>query len=118
MQLLFRWLIATLAIIIAAYLLPGVHVAGVFAALVVAIVVGLINALIRPLILILTLPLNILTFGLLTFVINAFMIMLAARIVEGFAVDSFWWALLFSIVLTLVGSILKGAAEPEHKTNI
>jgi putative membrane protein len=110
MPLLIHWLLSALAIMIAAYILPGVHVATFFSALVVAVILGLINVFIRPLLLILTLPINILTLGLFTFVINALMIMLAANIVKGFSVDSFWWAMLFSIVLTLVGSLLKGAA--------
>lgn len=111
MPILIYWLLSALAIIITAYILPGVHVATFFSALVVAVILGLINVFIRPLLLILTLPINILTLGLFTFVVNALMIMLAANIVKGFSVDNFWWAMLFSIVLTLVGSLLKGAAS-------
>lgn len=109
MPIIIHWLLSALAIIIVAYILPGVHVATFFSALVVAVILGLINVFIRPLLLILTLPINILTLGLFTFVINALLILLAANIVKGFSVDGFWWAMLFSILLTLVGSLLKGS---------
>ena len=102
MRFLLQWLVSGLAIIITAYLLPGVAVAGFFAALVTALVIGLINAVIRPILILLTLPLNILTLGLFTLVINALLIMLAAACVPGFTVRGFWWALLFGIVLAIV----------------
>src|ERR1051325_3026076 len=106
MSFLIHWLVSTLAIAITAYLLPGVSISGFGAALVAALVLGLINAFLRPLILVLTLPINILTLGLFTFVINALLVMLAGAIVPGFKVKNFWWALLFSIVLTIVGFAL------------
>lgn len=102
MGFLFNWLISGLAIVIAAYLLPGIRLSGFFAALVTALVLGLINAVIKPVLLLLTLPLNILTLGLFTLVINALLILLTGKIVPGFQVDGFWWALAFSVVLTLV----------------
>jgi putative membrane protein len=102
MAFLVNWLVSALAIGITAYLLPGIELQGAFAALVTALILGLINAFVRPLLLILTLPLNVLTLGLLTFVINAFLILLTAAIVPGFLVAGFWWALLFSLVLGLV----------------
>jgi len=97
-----HWLMTTIAILIAAYLLPGVTVKGFVAALVTALVLGLINTFIRPILLILTLPINILTLGLFTFVINALLIMLTTAVVPGFDVRNFWWALLFSFVLSLI----------------
>lgn len=106
MGLLLQWLISGLAIIITAYLLPGVRVTGVFAALVAALILGLINTFIRPVLVLLTLPLNILTLGLLTLVINALLIMLAAAVVPGFAVRGFWWALLFGLVLAVINFVL------------
>ena len=102
MKFLINWLIFTLAIIITAYLLPGVMIEGVFAAMIAALVLGLINAFVKPLIIILTLPINILTLGLLTFVINALIIMLTSLLVPGFSVLGFWWALVFSLVLSIV----------------
>ena len=106
MGFLVQWVVSGLAIIITAYLLPGVAVAGFLAALVTALVLGLINAIIRPILILLTLPLNILTLGLFTLVINALLIMLAATVVPGFAVQGFWWALLFGVVLAVVNFAL------------
>ena len=106
MSFLFHWLIRALAIVITAYLLPGVRLSGFFAALVTALVLGLVNTFIKPLLLLLTLPLNILTLGLLTFVINAMLILLTSALVPGFAVSGFWWALLFSMVLSIINYAL------------
>ncbi|RJQ36175.1 phage holin family protein [Candidatus Parcubacteria bacterium] len=105
-SILVTWLVLTLAVIAGAYVLPGVRVTGFVAALVTALVLGIINALVRPALLVLTLPINALTLGLFTFVINALLIMLAAVIVPGFEVDSFWSALLFSIVLAIIIAVL------------
>lgn len=102
MGLLINWLLAALAIMVTAYLLPGVQLAGFVPALVAALVLGLVNAFIKPVVVLLTLPLNILTLGLFTLVINALLIMLVSKLVSGFQVQSFWWALVFSVVLTVV----------------
>jgi putative membrane protein len=102
MELMINWLVATLAIVITAYLVPAVQVSGLFAALVTALVLGIINAFLRPLLLVLTLPINVLTLGLFTLVINAALIMLTSSLVQGFRVPGFWWALLFSVVLMVV----------------
>ena len=104
LNLLVNWLVATVAVWITAYLIPGVILSGFVAALVAALVLGIINAFLRPLIIVLTLPLNILTLGLLTFIINAALVLLTSAIVPGFDVVNFWWALLFSLVLTLVNA--------------
>lgn len=114
-MLLLKWLIYTLAIIISAYILPGVGVDGVFAALVAALILGLINTFIRPLIIILTLPINILTLGLLTLVINALLIMLADAIVPGLMIENFWWAILFGLILSIIHWVLKGIASESAK---
>ncbi len=102
MKLLLKWLVATLAIGVTTWLLPGVMVTSIAAAAVTALVLGILNAVLRPLLLILTLPLTVVSLGLFAFVINAFMVLLASKIVSGFEVASFWWALLFSVVLSLV----------------
>lgn len=106
MQVLINWLVSALAVLISAYVLPGVHVENLLTALAVAVVLGIINSVLRPILLILTLPLNILTLGLFTLVINASLILLASLVVPGFAVDGFLWAVIFSIVLSLVNSFL------------
>lgn len=102
MNIFINWLIMTVAIIVSAYILPGVTLSGFWAALLVALVLGLLNVFIKPLLIILTLPINILTLGLFTFAINALIIMLVSAIVPGFKVDGFWYALLFSIVLSII----------------
>ena len=106
MGLLINWVVSALAILASAYLLPGVHVASFTTALVAAVVLGIINAVLKPILLILTLPINILTLGLFTLVINAVVILLAANLVPGFNVDGFWWALIFSVVLSIINSFL------------
>lgn len=111
MNIILRWIINAIAIILAAYLLPGVTISGFGGALILAIVLGLINALIRPILLLLTLPINVLTLGLFTLVINALLILLADGISPGFEVDGFWWALLFSLVLSLINGVLGGFAR-------
>ena len=111
MKFLIKWLISTIAILITAYLLTGVVVEGFVAAIIAALVLGLINAFLKPILIILTLPINILTLGLFTLVINAFLIMLAAAIVSGFDVVNFWWALLFSLVLSIITFALSKILE-------
>jgi putative membrane protein len=106
MGIIVSWIIYAIAIYLTDYILVGIHVADFTTALVVSIGLGLINAIIKPILLILTLPLNILTLGLLTFVINALLVLLAAQLIPGFGVDNFWWALLFSLVLSVVNAIL------------
>ena len=106
MKLIVNWLVAAVAIVIAAYLLPGVMVSGFVTALILAVVIGGINLFVRPLLVLLTLPLTVVTFGLFLFVINALLVMLAAAIVPGFAVASFWWAMLFAVVLAMVNYVI------------
>ncbi len=106
MSILINWLVSAFAILVTAYILPGVQVQSLGAALVAEVVLGVINAFIKPILIIFTLPINILTLGLFTFVINAFVIILTANLVSGFKVDGFWWALLFSIILSLINSFL------------
>jgi len=108
MKIIIRWMLYALAIIITAYLLPkeAIFVQSFFVALVVAVVLGFLNSIIRPILVILTLPIQILTLGLFTLVINAGLVMLASSFVNGFYVKSFWWALIFSLVLSLVGAII------------
>lgn len=106
MSILINWLVSALVILSVAYILPGVHVVSFMTALVAALVLGVINAILKPILIILTLPINIVTLGLFTLVINALLILLATKIVPGFSVDGFWWALLFGIILSVVNSVL------------
>jgi len=104
--MLLRWLINTGIIMALPYILSGIRVENFMAALVAATVLGVVNAVIRPILIVLTLPINILTLGLFTFVINALMFMLTAQVVKGFHVDNFWSALLGSIILSVASTFL------------
>jgi len=116
MKLIVHWFLSTLAVVITAYLLPSdaIYLKSFFVALVVAVVLGFLNIIIKPILIVLTLPIEILTLGLFTFVINAGLVLLTSRIVDGFHVASFWWALAFSLVLFLVNSVLH-IFEPSKK---
>lgn len=105
MKLLIRLLINALAILLIAYLVPGVAVTGFYTALIVAVVLGLLNLVIKPLILLLTLPITILTLGLFTFVINALLFWFVGTVVKGFSVEGFVPAFLGALILTVVGWI-------------
>lgn len=107
MKTLIHFIVSALAILISAYLLPGVYVDGIFAAFILAVILGVINTFIRPVLVVLTMPLSIVTLGLFVLVINALLIMLASYIVPGFAVSGFWYAFLFGIVLAMVSSVLQ-----------
>lgn len=102
MRLLIGWAINAVALLALPYLLPGVQLRGFGSALIVALVLGLLNTLIRPILLVLTLPINVLTLGLFTFVINGLMFWAAARLVDGFHVAGFWWAVLGALVYSLI----------------
>ena len=101
MKMLFQWLVSTLAILIAAYIVPGVTIT-LTGAFVAAVVLGALNLFIRPILLFLSLPITILTLGLFSLVVNALLVMLTASVVPGFAVAGFWVALLFALVLAVV----------------
>jgi putative membrane protein len=105
MGILLNWLASALIVIIASYILPGVHVASFTTALLVAFVLGLFNMLLKPILILLTLPITILTLGLFTIVINAVIVILVTKFVPGFTVDSFWSAILFSVVASLINFI-------------
>lgn len=105
MQLIVNWLVSALVIIAVAYILPGVSIASFTVALVAALVLGVINAVLRPILMFLALPINFMTLGLFTFVVNALLILLVSAIVPGFAVANFWWALLFSLIIALVNGM-------------
>jgi putative membrane protein len=106
MQILINLLLSGIAVFVSAYILPGVKVDGFVTALVVAVFLAVVNTFIKPLVLFLTLPITFLTLGLFSFVINALMVILVATIVPGFRVDGILWALVFSIVLSLVSSVI------------
>jgi putative membrane protein len=104
--ILVRWLFLAVAIFMAAYMIEGIRVSGFLSAVMAAAVLGVLNAFFRPILLLLTLPLNILTLGLFTFVINALLLMMASGVIGGFKVDGFGTALLGSLVISLVSWLL------------
>lgn len=101
MNTFLHWILSAIAVGVSAFLVPGVQVT-VLGTIIAAVVLALLSVFIKPLIVLLTLPINIITLGLFSLVINAGLVMLAGFIVPGFSVSGFWWALLFSIVLTLI----------------
>lgn len=106
MSLLANLLISALAVYLTAWLLPGISVKSYWAAIGVAFVIGLLNVLVKPLLTLLTIPVTVLTLGLFLFVIDALVVMLAGKLLESFQVNGFWWALLFSIIVSVVSNLL------------
>ena len=97
-----RWLTLTGAIILASYLLEGIHISGFMSAVGAAAILGILNAFFRPIALLLTLPINVLTLGLFTFVINAVMLKMASSIIAGFDVQGFWTSVFGALIISLV----------------
>ncbi len=112
MYLLARWIVMALAVMAAAYLVPGIVVSGFYAALLAALLLGIANAVIRPILLILTLPLNIITLGLFTFVLNGFLFWLVSTIIKGFEVHGFWAAVIGSLVVTVISWLANQYLRP------
>jgi len=104
--LFIRWLILTAAIIFASYILDGIHVSGFFSAFFAAAILGILNAVFRPILIILTLPINILSLGLFTFVINALLLKMASGVISGFDVHGFWTAVFGSLIISVVSWLL------------
>ncbi len=104
--ILIRWLTATGAIILTAYLLSGIHVEGFLAAFLAAAMLGILNALFRPIALLITLPINVLTLGFFTFVINALMLKMASGVIDGFDVHGFGSAILGSLMISVISWML------------
>ena len=105
-RILIRWLILTAAILAAAYLVDGIVVTGFGAAFFAAAILGFLNVFFKPLLIILTLPVNILTLGLFTFVINAVLLKIASALISGFDVHGFWPAVLGAVIISIVNWLL------------
>lgn len=116
-----RWLIKVMVCavnaFILAYILPGIEIKDMLTALLVAVVLSLLDAVVKPLLVLFTLPATILTLGLFLFVINACIILIDDHFVHGFKVQSFWHALLFSVLLSFFNSFVHKKAWPEEKKN-
>ncbi|MBY6345902.1 phage holin family protein [Providencia rettgeri] len=108
MALLLVWILNAVALLVVAYILPGIVVASFGSALIAALVLGLLNTLVKPLLIVLTLPITIVTLGLFLLVLNALVFWFAGSILKGFQVEGFWWAVIGAIVYSLVSGLLSG----------
>jgi putative membrane protein len=106
MELILVWILNAVALLIVAYVLPGISVASFGSALIAALVLGLLNTLVKPVLILLTLPITIVTLGLFLLVLNALVFWLAGSILKGFQVNGFWWALLGALVYSIVSGLL------------
>jgi putative membrane protein len=106
MSLLFKLFISSVSVLLAAELLPGIHIDGFLTAVFVALLIAILNVFLKPFLIILTIPITILTLGLFLLVINTIIVLITSNIINGFLVDGFWWALLFSILVSLISSLL------------
>jgi putative membrane protein len=111
LNILIHWFLSALIISGVAYLLPNMYVNGIGAALFAALILGLVNAIIRPVLSFLTFPINMLTFGLFSFVVNALMLSLTASLVPGFKIEGFLTALLGAVLLALLNAVLLNVTE-------
>jgi len=111
MKLIIKLLLTAVAVVILAKILPGVSVEGYVSAIIVAVVLALLRLIVKPILVFLTLPVTIITLGLFLLVINAIIILMADAFIDGFAVRNFWWALLFSILLSVLQSIFNSFVE-------
>ena len=104
--IIIRWLTLTVAIVFTSYLLDGIHVSGFLSAVFAAAMLGILNAFFRPIALLLTLPINVLSLGLFTFIINALMLKMASGVISGFEVMGFWSAVFGSLLISIISWLL------------
>ncbi|MFW5761805.1 MAG: phage holin family protein [Cyclobacteriaceae bacterium] len=115
MKFIIKLIFAAIAVIIASYLLPGVDVNSFLTAIILAAVLALLNATLKPLLVILTIPITVLTLGLFLLVINALIILFADWLIPGFDVANFWWALAFSLILSILVSIFESLIKSDKE---
>ena len=106
MNFIINILVSAVAVLIASHLLPGVSLDSFWTSLLVALVLAFMNSVVKPILTILTIPITLFTLGFFLLVINAGIILLTDKLVDGFQVNGFWWALLFSFILTITTSVL------------
>ncbi|SRR6266700_6826318 len=117
MKFIMRIIVTSVVAFGLSYILSaGVHIDTFWTAIMLAIVLAILNAIVKPILIFLTFPITLITFGLFLFVINAGIILLAAKFVRGFSVDGFWWALLFSLLLSIVSSVLYKEKREEKES--
>jgi putative membrane protein len=105
MILLLLWLLNAAALLVVAYLLPGIAVASFGSALIAALVLGLLNTLVKPVLVLLTLPITIVTLGLFLLVLNALLFWFAGSVLKGFHVNGFWWAVIGAILYSIIAGL-------------
>ena len=113
--LLIRWIVLTISILVTPYFIDGISVNGFFSAVFTAAILGVLNAFFRPVLLILTLPINILTMGLFTFVINAVLLLMASGLVSGFQVAGFWTAVWAAVIISIFSWLLNMLVNPQGR---
>lgn len=111
MKIIADWLVSAVSLVLVSRIVTGIHFADFISAILAAVIIGLVNLLVKPIIILFTLPITILTFGLFTFVINAIVFQLASRVTPGFTIDSFWAAFLGSLVYAILNSLLHKIAR-------
>jgi putative membrane protein len=117
MNLIIRFLLSGLAVMLTAYLLPGVRVTDYWAALIVAVLISIANVIVKPVLILFTIPITVLTLGLFLLVINALMILLVDYFVVDFYVEGFWWALAFSLIMSVFNSIFSDLTKEKKKSD-
>lgn len=115
MKFLANILISAVAVIITAKLLPGIKIDGYISALMVAVVLAFLNAVVKPILTILTIPITFFTLGFFLLVINAIIIIIADKLIDEFQVRNFWWALLFSLILSVITGVLNALFGNKEK---
>ena len=113
-----RWIILTAAIMVAAYLIEGIRVTGLSSAFITAAFLGILNAFFRPILLVLTLPINILSLGLFTFLINALMLKMASGVLASVEVQGFWAAVFGSIIISMVSWLLNAFVADSGRVEV
>ena len=116
--LMIRWIALTFSILITSYIISGITASGFMSAFFAAALLGILNAFFRPILLILTLPINILTLGLFTFVINAVLLLMASGVIPGFAVAGFWSAIGGSVIISIFSWLLNTLVNPQGRIEI
>jgi putative membrane protein len=115
MKLIIRLLLNAIAVVVLSKILKGVNIDSYTTAIIVAIVLSILNLIVKPILVLFTLPVTLLTLGLFLVVINAVIILLADKLIDGFTVSSFWWAILFGILLSVLQSLLQSFLKSDKK---
>jgi putative membrane protein len=111
MNIIIKLLVSAIIAFVLSKILSGVHIDSIFTALIFAVVLAALDAIVKPILVVLTLPVTVVTLGLFLFAINAIVILLAAKLIEGIKIDGFWWAMLFSIILSIFDTAVQKSMD-------